>query len=223
MELNGEQLQLKYIPLDQVVLWDENPKRHSIGDLMASIKRYGFVDPPKFDPNLNASKGGIVYGNGRSKCVMLLQQENPQQPPRGVLVDEKGEWFLPVLFGLDAESEAVARALAIDHNNLTMAGGDFDMYDMAKMWDGTAYAKLLNTLHDQKTTPVTMDSSDIEAYLRVVNGHIEGREFDESVAAGVTLDATFKIKLPVAEAEPFEQALDQLLEEFPQAKKEKVI
>ena len=223
MELNGEQLQLKYIPLDQVVLWDENPKRHSIGDLMQSIQRYGYVDPGKFDPNLNNSTGGLVYGNGRSKCVMLLKQENPDKPPRGVLIDNKGEWYLPVLFGVDAESEAVARALALDHNNLTMAGGDYDMYDMAKMWNQTEYAKLLGTLHDQNIAPVTMESSDIEAYLRVVNGYIEGREFDESVADGVTVDATFKIKLPVDEAETFEHELDQLLEDFPQAKKEKVI
>lgn len=223
MELNGEQLQLKYIPLDQVMLWDENPKKHDVGSLMTSIKRYGFVDPPKFDPNLNGGKGGIVYGNGRSKCVMLLKQENPQQPPRGVLVDDKGAWYLPVLFGLDAESEAVATALALDHNNLQMSGEDFDMYDMAKMWDGVAYAKLLGTLHEQKTLPVTMDSSDIEAYLRVVNGHVEGREFDESLANGVTVDATFKIKLPVEEAEAFEPELENLLSQFPKAKMEKII
>lgn len=36
MNLNGEQLQLKYIPLDQVILWDENPKKHDIGALMQS-------------------------------------------------------------------------------------------------------------------------------------------------------------------------------------------
>lgn len=128
MNLNGEQLQLKYVPLAQVVLWDENPKKHDIGGLMQSIKRYGFVDPPKFDPQLNNGNGGIVYGNGRSECVKLIKQETPHDPPRGVLVDDKGEWFLPVLFGLDAESEAIAKALAIDHNNLGALKNDLFLY-----------------------------------------------------------------------------------------------
>ena len=221
MELNGEQLQLKYIPLAKLATWDRNAKRHDVGAIMQSIQKYGFKDPPKFEPTLNDGKGGIVEGNGRATVLQAMKKED-QKPPRGIIVQDD-EWFVPTLFGVDADSQAMAEAYAIDHNNLTMAGGDFDMYDMAKMWDGTAYAKLLNSLHDQNIAPVTMDSSDIEAYLRVVNGHVEGREFDESVANGVTVDATFKIKLPVAEAEPFEQALDQLLEEFPQAKKEKVI
>ncbi len=37
MNLNGEQLQLKYIALAQVILWDENPKKHDVGGLMQSI------------------------------------------------------------------------------------------------------------------------------------------------------------------------------------------
>jgi hypothetical protein len=104
-----------------------------------------------------------------------------------------------------------------------MAGGEFDMYDTAKMWNQTEYAKLLNTLHAQNLSPVTMDNADIETYLRVVNGYVEGHEYDESIADGVTLEATFRIKLPAEEANTFEQALDQLLDEFPQARKEKIV
>lgn len=81
----------------------------------------------------------------------------------------------------------------------------------------------MKNLQRSDVTPVSMNSADIEAYLRIVNGHVEGREFDESIAAGVTVEATFKIKLPADDAETFEQELDQLLAEFPQAKKEKVI
>jgi len=147
-ELNGEQLQLKYIPLDQVALWDENPKRHAVEKLIESILRYGFLDPPKFDSHLrgdlnNGSRGALVFGNGRAKCVKLIRDDpNRKGVPRGVCLDKDGNWFLPVLFGVDAESEAVARALAIDHNALTLGDG-FDYWEMARIWNQGDYAKLL--------------------------------------------------------------------------------
>ena len=153
----------------------------------------------------------------------MIKAETPQEAPRGVLVDDKGEWYLPVLFGLDAESEAVAKALAIDHNNLTMLGGDFDMYDIAKMWNGESYAELLRSLQAENMKPVSMNEDDIAAYLRTLSNNIEGKEYDEGIANGIELEATFKVKLPVAEAGGFEQALDQLLEEYPNATKQKII
>ena len=223
MNLNGEKMQLKYVPLAQVALWDKNPKKHDIGGLMQSIKRHGFVDPPKFDPSLNEGKGGIVYGNGRSECVKLIKQETPHEPPRGVLVDDKGEWFLPVLFGLHAESEAVAKALAIDHNNLTLAGGDFDMWDYAKMWNQESYAEVLRSLESADVPPITMSHEDIASYLRILSSGIEGKPFGEGIAEGVELEALFKIRVPVDEAEEIEAPLKEFLEQFPQARMEKIV
>lgn len=223
MNLNGEKLQLKYVPLDQVILWDENPKKHDVGGLMQSIKRYGFVDPPKFDPQLNGGSGGIVYGNGRSECVKVIKQDTPNESPRGVLVDDKGEWYLPVLFGLDAESEAVARALAIDHNNLTMAGGDFDLWDYAKMWNQESYAEVLRNLESSEMVPITMSHDDIASYLRILNAGVAGREFGEGIAEGIELEALFKIRVPVDDAEEIEAPLKEFLEQFPQARMEKIV
>lgn len=223
MNLNGEQLQLKYIPLDQVILWDDNPKKHDVGGLIQSIKTYGFVDPPKFDPSLNGGKGGVVYGSGRSKCVKMIKQETPNEPPRGVLVDDKGEWYLPVLFGVDAESEAVARALAIDHNNLTMAGGDFDLWDYAKMWNQESYAEVLRSLAACDVPPVTMSQDDIATYLRIIENGVAAKEFSEGIAEGVALEALFKIRVPAENAAELETPLRELLTQFPQAKLEKIV
>lgn len=223
MNLNGEQLQLKYIPLDHVILWDENPKKHDVGGLMQSIKRYGFVDPPKFDPQLNGGTGAVVFGSGRSKCVKMIKQETPNEPPRGVLVDDKGEWYLPVLFGVDAESEAVARALAIDHNNLTMAGGDFDLWDYAKMWNQESYAEVLRSLAACDVPPVTMSQDDIATYLRIIENGVAAKEFSEGIAEGVALEALFKIRVPAENAAELETPLRELLTQFPQAKLEKIV
>lgn len=224
MNLTGEKLQLKYIPLDQVVLWDDNPKKHDIGALIASIEKYGYVDPAKFDPNLNNGKGGLVYGNGRSQCVQMLRDDPEKEiVPRGVCTDSDGNWYLPVLFGVDAESEAVARALAIDHNNLTMAGGDFDLWEMAKMWEQQDYAALLESLQTQDAVPITMDRDDIAAFLRIIEQGINGAAYDESIADGIELEATFRIKVPTETADALEQALGEVLAEYPNAKMEKII
>jgi hypothetical protein len=52
---------------------------------------------------------------------------------------------------------------------------------------------------------------------------VEGQVFDEDVADGVVLEAKFKISIPVEDSDSFEQRLDELLRQFPEAKKEKAI
>lgn len=109
-EPTAEKLALRYVPLAQAKLWDENPKLHDIGALIRSIERHGFGDPPKYDAQL----GGLVYGNGRTEALVLMRREG-KEPPRGVLKAEGGEWAVPIIFGFDAESKAAAVAFAIDH------------------------------------------------------------------------------------------------------------
>lgn len=162
--LEGERLELRYIRLDQAVLWDDNPKQHDLGALAAAIRRYGFQDPPKFDATL----GALVYGNGRTHALTWMRRQH-EPLPRGILRDQEGHWYLPVKFGLDLESQAVARAFALDHNNLTMAGGEFSPLDIGRMWDQGAYNQMLRGLSDEGLLPVTVDDEDLallDAYVR---------------------------------------------------------
>ncbi len=164
----SDRLRLEYIPLSQAVLWDKNPKAHDIGGIVESIRRYGFKDPPKFEPALNGGRGGFAEGNGRTIALRMMRQQG-EQPPRGIAVTENGEWAIPVLFGVDAESEAAAQAYAIDHNNLTMAGGEFAAWDMARMWDDS-YTDLLQELAAEDWLPVSVDGDDLDALLANVVG-----------------------------------------------------
>ena len=52
-----------------------------------------------------------------------MRQEG-KEAPRGIAVLEDGEWVVPIIFGVDAASKAAAVAFAIDHNNLTLLGGN---------------------------------------------------------------------------------------------------
>ena len=163
-ELHGERIEIKYIPLDQAVLWDENPKQHDIGEIVVSIRRYGFQDPPKVDASLGNGEGALVYGNGRTHALRMMQKGG-EQPPRGILTDGAGQWYVPVKFGLDLESAEMAKAFAIDHNNLTL-GDAFEVWDVAKIWDEEQYTAMLQELAVDDVFPVTVDGDDLDALLR---------------------------------------------------------
>lgn len=69
-----EELRIRYVPLDTLVRWDANPKRHDLPQLIALIRRYGFKDPPRWEPALNGGAGGIVEGNGRTDAAMSFRR-----------------------------------------------------------------------------------------------------------------------------------------------------
>jgi hypothetical protein len=187
-EIEGEAVQVKFVPLSYIqkvsdVLWNRNAKKHDIKGILESIDRYGFIDPPKWDSNLNSGQGGLIYGNGRAEAIVsaLLEAKNKGlEPPRGIpIAKESGEWCIPVKFGVDAESELLAMAAAIDHNNLTVAGGDFELADFAKMWDEAGYLSVLSELADSELLPLTVDEETLGDLLLTGNDYEPESNNDE--------------------------------------------
>ncbi len=170
-------LRIEYVPLDEVQRWPRNPKKHDMGALVAAIERYGFVDPPKWDATL----GALVYGNGRDEALEWMKMQG-RAAPRGVRVDEHGRWLIPVKFGVDAVSSTEAEALAIDHNNLTMSGGDFTAFDMARMWDAS-YTDVLAGLQIDDALPLTLDDDALAALLAGAGEAEAGTEEDDDAPA----------------------------------------
>lgn len=153
-------LMIRYVPLSEVTLWDENPKKHDVGALWASIARYGFRDAPVYDGTL----GALVAGNGRTHVARLMRDAG-EPPPRGVQLSQGGEWLVPVQMGIDARDRDEARAFAIDHNHLVMSGGDFGLGDFARMWDEHGLASVLTDLAGAEAFPVTVDGADLDALI----------------------------------------------------------
>lgn len=187
-QVTGDTLQLKFVPisalskLDEVLL-QKNYKKHDIGGLWESIERYGFQNPAKFDSNLNGGKGGLVFGNGRTEAIVSMLTEarrGGKEPPRGVATNKDGEWCVPVLFGVDQINEAMARALAIDDNNLTVSGSDFTAWDMAKMWEIPSYVANLADIAEFGVTPITVDEDAIASLLTGLSGYGEEEENNAS-------------------------------------------
>jgi hypothetical protein len=158
--MSDDRLELRYIPLAQARRWDENPKRHDLDALVRSIETHGFGDPPKFDSTL----GALVYGNGRTEALERMRQAG-QEPPRGIGVTDDGDWAVPVIFGVDAESRAAAVAFAIDHNNLTLLGGGLSVEDVLQIWDEEGLQRVLAEMPDAGALLASLDAADVDALL----------------------------------------------------------
>lgn len=160
-------LELRYVLLTEAVQWDANPKQHDIGAQFESITRYGFKDPPKFEPELNGGNGGIVEGNGRLEALRWMIDQ-AYTPPAGIAVLPDGDWAVPMLFGVDAASKEAAEAYGLDHNNLTLMGGDgITALDIARMYDIEQYTAVVKriTETDVALQPVSVDGDDLDSLL----------------------------------------------------------
>jgi hypothetical protein len=158
-QTDDELLSLRYVPLTQVVLWEDNPKLHDIGGIVGAIKKHGFKDPMKYEPAIN----GLGHGNGRATALMVMFEQG-EDPPRGIPVGPDGVWAVPVLFGVDAVSKNAAMAYAIDHNNLTVVGGDFTIWEISRLWDD-GFNSVLYQLATENELPTTIDGDDADALL----------------------------------------------------------
>ncbi len=170
LKVKEEKLELRYVPLNQAQLWDDNPKRHDIDALVRSIQLHGFGDPPKYDSSL----GGLVYGNGRTEALERMREQG-MDPPRGIAKLDDGQWAVPVIFGVDAESKAAAVAFAIDHNMTNMLGGKLGFTDLLAVWDEEGLQKVLADVPDAGDLLASLDTEDVASLL-------SGPDFDPVAA-----------------------------------------
>lgn len=175
----NDQLTIKYIPLEKAVFFDRNSKKHDIGLIASLISKYGFKDPPKWEPELNNGEGGIVEGNGRIEALARLKEQG-EEPPRGIAI-AGDDWAVPVLFGVDCDSEQLARAYALDHNISTMAGGEYTALDMSRMFDTEKYLAELEDLCSSDAMPVSVDGDDLDLLLEQLTNLTEESEENQQL------------------------------------------
>ncbi len=98
-------IRIVYMPLSALLRAPRNPKSHDIGVIHQSLGRFGYVEPIA----INERTGRIVAGHGR---LDTLQQKKAlgERPPARV-VEKQGEWFVPVLRGVEFASDDEAEAL----------------------------------------------------------------------------------------------------------------
>ena len=158
-----DELSIEYWPLDKVKRsrWDENAKRHNLDDLIASFHKYGFRDPIGYDKTL----GAFVEGNGRAEALEILKK-NGDKPPRGLRVDSKKRWLVPILVGNDAATIHEAKAYAIDHNNLVFGGSNIPINQILSSWEPERFAAVVVQLRELQLLPISLDEEDADFAIR---------------------------------------------------------
>ena len=160
-EKTGDAIVIHYVSLDDLedTFLDGNSKKHDTDKIIESIRRYGFRDPIAFDASLNDGNGGIVEGNGRLESLIEMKSQN-MNLPRGL----KEGWLVPVLFGVNASSEAEAVAFSVEHNWSVMWGSEIDLEQITSMFDDTALKQQLEWLDVKNSLPISI-GNDLDELL----------------------------------------------------------
>lgn len=137
MSLSIEYVSVKELQEQQ---WHRNPKDHAIGDIVASMKRFGFTAPILHD----TTSGRMVAGHGRLEAAVAIMEElrphvGGASPFKGMdgfepdgwalkgiqvgPLEEGHQWYLPVVRGLSFADADQAEAYVLADNRLTEMGG----------------------------------------------------------------------------------------------------
>lgn len=128
-------MHITYVRLDQCKAATRNPKRHDIDAIRDSFRLYGFNDPPEVDEHT----GRLVSGHGRWEAL-IEHRAAGYPPPARVIVDEDGEWLMPVVRGITFASDRHAEGYVVHANRAQELGGYDDRELAAILEDAQADA-----------------------------------------------------------------------------------
>ena len=115
----SKDIRVEYIALGEIVGADVNPKDHDIGQIYQSMKRFGFTSPVM----LNEKTGKLLAGHGRLETLAMFKRSGDKPPERIRVREEDGEWLVPVLRGINFDSDVEAQSYLLADNRLTEIGG----------------------------------------------------------------------------------------------------
>lgn len=124
-----------YMPLDDIVGSDGNPKGHDAQGIQTSIDRLGVVEVITLDERTQT----IVSGHGRRDALAALAAAGGE-PPDGVEV-RRGRWFIPVLRGWSSIDDHQHDAALVAVNHLVEKGG----------WQAEPLADMLDQIRSADT------------------------------------------------------------------------
>lgn len=189
---SGNAIAIHYVALDDLTdtFLKGNSKRHDTAKLIDSIQRYGFRDPIAFDSTLNNSAGGIIEGNGRLAALLEMRDQD-MNLPKGII----NNWHVPVLFGVDATSEAEAVSFSVEHNWSVLWGvDDLDLDLATSMFDEEALKEQLGWLDAENSLPLSIDDNLDDLLDRLDEGGTE-RANSEIIEDEIPEDVETRVKL----------------------------
>ncbi len=92
LNAQGASLEIKYLPIDELVPYARNPRTHSeeqIAQIAASIKEFGFTNPVLLD-----GENGVIAGHGRLAAARSLGLKTVPCIELGHLTPEQKRGYL---------------------------------------------------------------------------------------------------------------------------------
>jgi len=120
------EIRVEYMDLETLVEAPRNPKHHDVDNIKASMRRFGFTQPP----GINETTGRLVAGHGRREALIAMKAAGEAAPLR--LKVKGGKWLLPVLRGIAFATDEEAEAYLVADNRLAELGG-YDEATLAKI------------------------------------------------------------------------------------------
>ena len=181
--------------LSSLKLWPQNYHKGHVGEIIASIERFGF------NGALRVYGDTVIAGNHQLKALIALRDRGAEAPVN-IIVDG-AEWMVPVIT-VNHLSEAEATAFAIADNRLPTLGED----DLSQL------SALLQEVQNEVGLEGTGYSDNDLAALLGVASEPEPISAKASTAAPTPTLAFGKIKVLMTdeEAQAFTQRLDEWIE-----------
>lgn len=159
---------------------EENPKEHNIGEIVQSIKRFGFIELPV----VNDTTGFLVAGHGRVTALQFMYQDAEELPKYIEVEKDTKEWLIPTLH-VTFDTDIEAKAYLIASNTLTIDGG----WNEAKLLEMLAEIDAIT----QNLSGIGFDSDDI---TDMINNQDDPLIFDDDMG-----QESNYIKIPVESKE----------------------
>jgi hypothetical protein len=144
-------LKTEYMQMDAIKKFANNPKSHDLSGISDSIGLYGYLQPMLIDERTET----LVAGHGRLESLMRLRAASAP-PPKYIVVDNDGNWLVPVTRGAEFKNEEQIRDFLLTDNQLTISGG----------WDEEALDEILSSMD---SAPIGFDNE----YSKTIDDLVE--------------------------------------------------
>lgn len=150
-EISGE-MKIEYMPLDEIIKWPRNPKKHKVHKIKGSMNDFGYVSPIVIDEGTKR----IVAGHGRLDALHILKGTGAEAPPR--VRNDDGTWYVPVVRGVSFKSEADAERYLLADNRIAELGG----------WDNEILTEILSGLVEDEEALLNVTGFKVSDYDRLM-------------------------------------------------------
>lgn len=148
----------EYMKLGDLRANTQNPKDHDTAGISASMTRFGYIEPVTIDER----DGTLISGHGRIETLVAAKAAGREPPDEDIIVDDDGDWTVPVNRGWSSKNEIEQKGALIALNKWVEAGG----------WHERTLADLLQSISDSPfgLDGVGVDRNELDDLLATLAG-----------------------------------------------------